>query len=777
MWRNYWYLLCTRPSFRYIRWGAATFLLCWLLFFVLHLIFPLPRQVQYSRMILAHDGTLLQAYLSPDDKWRMKTELNEITPDLRRAFINKEDRFFYYHPGVNPFAIVRALVKNIVRGKITSGASTITMQVARLLEPKKRNYTNKLVEIFRALQLEWMYSKEEILQLYLNMVPYGGNIEGVKAASLLYFGRMPDKLSLAQVVTLTIVPNRPTSLALGKGSSKLLEERNRWLQTFQEDEIFDREEIADALREPLQANREALPSLAPHLGWLIHRTTHPAQANITTSIHTDIQRKAAEITATYAKSMAKIGVHNASVLVVDNHTRQVLAYVGSQDFTDDAHAGQVDGIRAIRSPGSALKPLLYALAFDAGLLTPKTIISDVPIDFNGYAPENFDQKFNGYVSITQALAYSLNVPAVKVLHELGVHRMVKALKSAKFAYISRQEKQLGLSLALGGCGVSVWEMAGLYAAFANQGKFVPLQLIPAARDTTAEMIVSPEAAFIVNEILTQVTRPELPSDYEHNPHVPKIAWKTGTSYGRRDAWSIGYNSRYTIAVWVGNFNGVGSPELTGAGVATPLLFRLFNAIDYNQPIRWFEPPARLQKRSVCIETGLPPSDFCTDLTTDWYVPGVSPALRCEHLKPVFVTPDCSMSYCSHCLPATGQFGQKRFPNHSPDMIAFLTASGIRFEQIPPHNPACTKIFDRQPPAIISPAEGRTYLRADEEGIELLLSCQVANDVSEVFWYVDDKFYRRARPQESVFFKPLPGKRKIACTDDKGMTTTIEIRVE
>jgi penicillin-binding protein 1C len=475
--------------------------------------------------------------------------------------------------------------------------------------------------------------------------------------------------------------------------------------------------------------------------------------------------------------MAKIGVHNASVLVVDNHTRQVLAYVGSQDFTDDAHAGQVDGIRAIRSPGSALKPLLYALAFDAGLLTPKTIISDVPIDFNGYAPENFDQKFNGYVSITQALAYSLNVPAVKVLHELGVHRMVKALKSAKFAYISRQEKQLGLSLALGGCGVSVWEMAGLYAAFANQGKFVPLQLIPAARDTTAEMIVSPEAAFIVNEILTQVTRPELPSDYEHNPHVPKIAWKTGTSYGRRDAWSIGYNSRYTIAVWVGNFNGVGSPELTGAGVATPLLFRLFNAIDYNQPIRWFEPPARLQKRSVCIETGLPPSDFCTDLTTDWYVPGVSPALRCEHLKPVFVTPDCSMSYCSHCLPATGQFGQKRFPNHSPDMIAFLTASGIRFEQIPPHNPACTKIFDRQPPAIISPAEGRTYLRADEEGIELLLSCQVANDVSEVFWYVDDKFYRRARPQESVFFKPLPGKRKIACTDDKGMTTTIEIRVE
>ncbi len=777
MLRNYRHLLQNHPSFHYARWGAIAFLLCPLLFTGLHLAFPLPPQVQYSRMVLAQDGALLQAYLSPDDKWRMKTELHEITPDLRRAFINKEDRFFYYHPGVNPLAIVRALLKNIVRGKTTSGASTITMQVARLLEPKKRNYANKLVEIFRALQLEWTYSKEEILQLYLNMVPYGGNVEGVKAASLLYFGRMPDKLSLAQVVTLTIVPNRPTSLALGNNSNKLLEERNRWLRTFLEDGIFDREAIADALREPLQTNREALSSLAPHLGRWVHRTRSPSEANITTTIRTDIQQKAAEITATYAKSMAKIGVHNAAVLVVDNRTRHVLAYIGSQDFADNAHAGQVDGIRAIRSPGSALKPLLYAIAFDAGLLTPKTIISDIPVDFNGYMPENFDQKFNGYVSVTQALAYSLNVPAVKVLHELGVNRMIKALKSARFAYVSRQEKQLGLSLALGGCGVSVWEMAGLYASFANGGKFAPLQFMAAAQDATAETIVSPEAAFMVNEILTQLTRPELPSDYEHNPHVPKIAWKTGTSYGRRDAWSIGYNARYTIAVWMGNFSGIGSPELTGAGVATPLLFRLFNAIDYNQPIRWFEPPAGLQKRSVCMETGLPPSEFCNRLTTDWYVPGVSPALRCEHLKPVFIAPDGSMSYCSHCLPANGQFGQKRFPNHSPDMVAFLTASGIRFEQIPPHNPACTKVFDRQPPAIISPAEGRTYLRTDAGGIELLLSCQVGNDVSEVFWYVDDKFYRRAHPQESVFFKPLPGKCKIACTDDKGMTTTIEIRVE
>ncbi|MCS7019327.1 MAG: penicillin-binding protein 1C [Bernardetiaceae bacterium] len=760
----------------YLRWIVATGILCCILFAGLHMAFPLPCQISYSRLILARDGTLLQAYLSPDDKWRMKTELHEITPELRQAFINKEDRFFYYHFGVNPLAIVRALVKNIIQGKTTSGASTITMQVARLLEPKKRSYAHKLVEIFRAFQLEWTYSKEEILQLYLNLVPYGGNIEGIKAASLLYFGRMPDKLSLAQAVTLAIVPNRPTSLGLGKNNQQLVQARNQWLRKFQQAGIFTEEAIADALSEPLNAQRIPLPSLAPHLGRQLHRATPASEANIVTCIHPDIQLKTMQIAAAYAKSMAKINVHNTAVLVVDNRTHEVLAYVGSQDFSDNLHAGQVDGVHAIRSPGSALKPLLYALAFDAGLLTPKTVISDVPVDFNGYSPENFDQKFNGYVSVTQALTHSLNIPAVKVLHELGVSRMVKTLQLAQFAYISRQEKQLGLSLALGGCGVSLWEMTGLYAAFANQGRFTPLRLVLSSTDTTTRAIISPQAAFVINEILTQVTRPELPSDYEHNPHIPKIAWKTGTSYGRRDAWSIGYNTRYTIAVWTGNFNNIGSPELTGAAVATPLLFRLFNAIDYNQPLQWFKPPTGLQKRSVCIETGLPPSEFCTQLVSDWYVPGVSPSVRCQHLKPVFVSTDAKVSYCSYCLPANEQFGRRLFPNHAPEMVAFLFASGIQFEQIPPHYAACTKIINRQSPVIVSPAEGRTYLRPDAEGVELLLACRVANDVSEVFWYINDKFYSCARSQDPVFFKPSPGKHKIACTDDKGMTTTIEIQV-
>ncbi|MCS6969320.1 MAG: penicillin-binding protein 1C [Bernardetiaceae bacterium] len=746
----------------------------WLIFLGLHWAFPLPDKIYYSRLVLARDGTLLQAYLSPDQKWRMKTELNEITPELRRAFINKEDRFFYYHFGVNPISILRALVKNIFQQKITSGASTITMQVARLLEPKKRTYFNKLIEIFRALQLEWTYSKEEILQLYLNLVPYGGNIEGVKAASLLYFGTMPDKLSLAQVVTLAIVPNRPTSLGLGKNQDRLVEERNRWLKKFAQRGVFDKEAIEDAINEPLAVRRETLPNWLPHLAGVIHRTTPLEISTVTTTIDAHLQRKTTEIAATYAKSMAKIGVYNLAILIVDNPTRQVLAYVGSQDFHDPLHAGQIDGVRAVRSPGSALKPLLYGLAFDAGLITPKTVLTDVPVDFNGYAPENFDEKFNGYITAEQALTHSLNVPAVKILDQVGVNRAIQVLKAANFATIARQEKQLGLSLALGGCGVTLWEMAGLYVAFANQGAFAPLKWLPNADTTTLVQLISPQAAYVISAILLQV---EPPSGYEYNFHRPKIAWKTGTSYGRRDGWSIGYNPRYTIAVWTGNFNGEGSPELTGAGVATPLLFRLFSEIDPLSASKWFDPPSGLAERQVCIQSGLPPSDFCTQLTTDWYLPGISPSVRCQHLKPIFISEDEKISYCSACLPLNGNFGRKFFPNHPPEMVAFLHTSGIQFEQIPPHNPQCTRLLERQPPLIVSPVNGRTYLRIESNRVELALSCQVANDVSRVFWYVDDKFYCSASPQATVFFSASVGKHKISCTDDQGMSTSIQVQVE
>lgn len=752
-----------------------------LLFFILHFSFPINTYIPYSQLIISQEGKVLNVFLSKDDKWRMKTELVEITPELEKAFIEKEDRYFYYHLGINPLAIGRAFFNNVIKAKKTSGASTITMQVARLLEPKKRTYLNKFVEMFRAVQLEMMFPKKEILQLYLNLVPYGGNVEGIKSASLLYFNRLPDKLSLAQITALAIIPNRPTSLALGKHNERIETERNKWLHRFKENEAFDNQQIEDALNEPIDAKRLDAPALAPHFANYLHQQM-PTTDIVKTTIKADVQSKVEDITYSYTRKLKGFNIHNAAVIVVDNKTRNIIAYLGSPDFNDSENAGQVDNARAYRSPGSALKPLIYGLAFDEGIVTPKGVLNDLPVDFSGYAPENYNRTFNGAVSVEVALANSLNVPAVKLLDQIGVKSMLQAMKEAQFQEIIKKDKNLGLSVALGGCGVSLLEMAGLYSSFANQGVFEELKMVvsltpnPSPEERGGEGLISPSSAYMLTEILTKVERPEMPSDYEHNPHIPKIAWKTGTSYGRRDAWSIGYNSKYTVAVWLGNANGVGSPELVGAGVATPLLFKLFNIIDYNAPLDWFFMPEELRSRLVCTATGDLPADFCESTTSDYFIPTISHTRRCEHLKYVFVSPDEKMSYCAECLPESG-FKKKLFPNHSPEMLAFYESNQMNIEKMPAHNPECTKFLEGNPPKIVSPIDGREYLTIDEEPIELMLNCNVANDVKKVFWYVNNKFYIATKPTERVFFKPERGEVKISCSDDKGRNTDIKIIVK
>lgn len=787
-------------------------LLPFVCFLVLHFSFPLPALPPFAQIVTTPDGTVLSAFLSADDKWRMKSNLADITPELQKAFIAKEDKYFYYHWGINPFAILRAAANNLLRGKKTSGASTITMQVARLLEPKYRTYSNKLIEMFRACQLEWQYSKAEILQLYLNLVPYGSNIEGVKAASLLYFGCLPNQLSLAQLTTLTIIPNRPTSLALGnaKHHAKIEQARNHWLKVFEKEKVFATTTIADALLEPLVAKRQKSPKKAIHFAYLMHKL-FPQNAIVPTYIDIHLQNKVEEISQTYIRSTKPYGIHNAAVLVIDNQSRQILAYLGSPNFDDAAHNGQVDGVRAYRSPGSALKPLLYGLAFDAGLITPKTKLLDVSQDFDGYMPENYNKQFNGYVTAEKALAASLNLPAVSLLNEIGIKTVTNKLKVADFQWIANHEKSVGLSLALGGCGVSLLEMAGLYTSFANGGNYQALQFTPLAATPTSDLLatgkkqkantllitnqktqpatlplpsptlpfpdslqanqqlLSPAANYVINEILTKVERPsELPNSYENNPHLPKIAWKTGTSYGRRDAWSIGFNKKYTIAVWVGNFNGEGRPELTGASIATPLLFKLFNNIDYKTAYQWFEMPKNLDFRLVCAASGKIPNHFCDQIIADYYVAGISTAQPCDHLKSVFVSADEQISYCSQCLP-DAHYKQKLYPNLPPEMVLYNEQNMVAYEKIPTHNPTCTQLFSGTAPVILSPANNREFYM-DNEQVELLLQAKVPNDVKKLYWYIDDKFYKAVSPNTKTFFKPNKGHIKISCSDDKGRNT-------
>ncbi|HNE50773.1 MAG TPA: transglycosylase domain-containing protein, partial [Chitinophagales bacterium] len=390
-----------------------------LLLYGLDSIFPIRVQRDYSTIIEAEDGTIISAFLTNDDKWRMFTKLDEITPTVQKAFIAKEDRWFYWHLGVNPIAIARAAYNNIIQYRRTSGASTITMQVARMLAPKKRTVSSKIIEILRALQLEWHFSKKEILQLYLNMVPYGSNVEGIKSAAYIFFGKSPAQLSLAEVTTLTIIPNRPTSLLLGRKNEFIQHERNRWLNTFRKHKLFKNEEIEDALEEPLIAFRRTPPNFAPHFSRRM-KLLYPAQPIIATHLKYNMQLEVEEIIQNYAKTLQFKDIKNAAVFIIDNKSHAVVAYVGSPDFHSVSTQGQVDGVKAIRSPGSTLKPMIYGLAFDKGLYTPRSVIADVPVDFDGYTPDNYDEHFHGQVALSDALAQSLNIPAVKVLHDIEV---------------------------------------------------------------------------------------------------------------------------------------------------------------------------------------------------------------------------------------------------------------------------------------------------------------------------------------------------------------------
>ena len=743
-----------------------------LFLFITDAIFPFRPAIAYSQIVLADDGSILHASISPDQKWRFKTELNDISPVLRKIIIYKEDKYFFYHFGFNPIAIARAAFRNTLRGQRTSGASTITMQVVRLLHPRGRNYTNKLFEMFQAMQLELHFSKNEILQMYLSLAPYGGNIEGVKAAALLYFGQTPQALSLAQVVTLSVIPNNPRVLRPGDNNRTVLERRNHWLHYLSEHKLFSDAVINSALSEPIVMTRQEAPAKAPHFSRQI-ASRFAGSATVETYISRHIQEIVENIVFAEVRRTSNMNITNAAVIVVDNKRGAIVAYAGSSDFNDFLNQGQVDGITALRSPGSTLKPYLYALAVDNGIVTPKMKLNDIPSNFNGYRPENYDQTFRGSVTMEQALEQSLNIPAVKLADRIGINFFNESLAKAGFSWIGRHRQKLGLSVVLGGCGVQLMELTALYATFANGGIYRPLRWAKEQNKSKQDTLFSPAAAFMISEILTQLKRPDVPTQFDNTVHLPHIAWKTGTSYGRHDAWSIGYNPDYTIGVWMGNFNGEGVAELNGSDYAAPLLFKIFNALPNSQ--NWFTQPDGMDFRLVCAESGLPPDTFCKDHIMDYYIPGISGNQKCHHLKEVFVNEDATLSYCTSCIPANGYI-RKMYPDLAPDVLAYYEEQQIPYSKIPAHNQLCSRIYATNAPTITSLTEGMEYVLMKSAKQELMLGCAAENGVKKVYWYINNRFYKAAGPSEKVFFVPGSGHVKVSCSDDKGRNSDIRILV-
>ena len=530
---------------------------------------PLGKNLDYSHVVLDRQGRLLRAYATSEGRWRLPVNERDVDPRFRKLLFAYEDKRFSDHPGVDALALGRAAVQFISRGRIVSGGSTISMQVARLLEPRERRGLGaKLRQIVRALELERALGKDGVLALYLTLAPYGGNLEGVRAASLAYFGKEPRKLSLAEAALLVALPQSPELRRPDRFPSAARAARDRVLDRAALAGLVARDEIARAKSQPVPHDRKPLPVLAPHAAdQVVLMESDRREHRLTLDLF--LQKNLQELAHERAQALGPdISV---AILAVDNMSGEVRARVASADFFDTRRAGQVDMTQALRSPGSTLKPFIYGLGFEDGVIHPDTLIDDRPTRYGSYMPENFDLNFQGVVTVRRALQLSLNVPAVAVLNKVGVNRLGARLSQAGAALVLPKGDAPGLAMGLGGVGVRLADLVMLYASLARQGEALPLterQGDPADNGQTPRRLLGPDAAWYVGKILLGAPPPD------NAPHG-RIAFKTGTSYGYRDAWAIGFDGRMTVGVWVGRPDGASVPGLVGRASAAPILFEAF----------------------------------------------------------------------------------------------------------------------------------------------------------------------------------------------------------
>ena len=531
---------------------------------------PLGKDIEYSARVLDRDGHLLRAYTASDGRWRLPVTFADVDPRFFDVLFAYEDKRFRSHHGVDPLAMARAVFQLVTNGRVLSGGSTLTMQVARLLEPhNSRTVSAKLRQIVRALEIEHALNKDQILSLYLGLAPYGGNIEGIRAASLAYFGKEPRHLSLGEAALLVALPQAPEQRRSDRFPELARAARNRVLDRFAATGRVPADEIALAKAEPVPTGRRLLPMMAPHAADQAIANA-PAVQELRLSIHGDLQRSLEELAREreYALAASLSPSISLAILAVDNATGQVIAHVGSPAYFDASHAGQVDMTQAVRSPGSTLKPFIYGLGFEDGFIHPETLIEDRPMSYGAYAPKNFDYNFQGTLTVREALQLSRNVPAIAVLDRVGPSRLAARLTQAGAWLTLPDDQAPGLAIGLGGAGIRLSDLVMLYAGIARLGMTLPLSERVDAPAPQARRLMDRAAAWSVGNVLLGSPPPD-------NGAPGRIAFKTGTSYGYRDAWSIGFNGRYTVGVWVGRPDGAPVPGLFGRAAAAPILFDVF----------------------------------------------------------------------------------------------------------------------------------------------------------------------------------------------------------
>lgn len=739
---------------------------------------PLPERLGLpsSPEVRYADGSVAHVLLSADEKWRVAARLDEVDPDYVAALYVIEDARFRWHPGVDPLAVARAAAQDLAAGRIVSGASTLTMQVARLSEPRPRTFASKGIEALRALQLEARWDKDAILEAYLTFLPFGRNVEGLPAAAWWFFGHGPEELSAPEIATLLAVPQDPTRRHPSPANAARLRAardgiaRRLWAE--------GSPELAATLAAPVPERIAPPPRATPHAArWMLARSG--GEGRVRSTLDRGVSGVAERVLGRAEPGLLAAGIHGAAVVVVEHATGELRALVGGTDFFAAHPGAQLPAFDEPRSPGSTLKPLLYAVGVDEGRLLPDRLLADAPVAYGGYTPENYDGGWAGMVRAEDALSRSLNVPFVNLLSEVGVEPFLGKLRAAGARHLDRRPGHYGLSVVAGGIELTPLEVAGLYAALAGDGTWKALRW-RADQPSAGELrLFSPGAAWLTRKALRLRDRPDFPDRSLLARDPPRIHWKTGTSYGNRDAWAVGSGRRYTAAVWLGNLDQAPSPRLVGAEVAAPLLFDLLEGLDDGLDAEDRAPPD-LRPVEVCALSGHLPGTLCPERR---FVPALAarvPPDRCPLHRPYEVDADTGLRLTAVCSE----------PHARAQRVGVVWPSGVRrwlgattpeAAALPPLAPDCAPDATGAGPRVRSPGAGEVivlYPGVSPEAQQFPLEADAPSG-AELAWYVDGVFLARAEASQRAWWTPSPGAHRVSVMDAAGRTDdrVVEVRAE
>lgn len=748
------------------------------------LLSPLPSfNAPLSTVVQARDGSLLGARLADDGQWRFPVS-GQVPEKFEKCLLTFEDSWFYYHPGINPVSVFRAMASNIKAGKIVRGGSTITMQVARISRGNKtRSYKEKIFEMLSALKLELFRSKKKILQLYASNAPFGGNTVGLEAAAWRYSGRPATDITWAEAAVLAILPNSPALVFPGKNQEILKTRRDELLRRIYARKYIDSLTLVLALDEPLPGEPKPLPSLAPHL--LDHFCATSRGENIRTTIDPVLQERANELLNRHQKDLEGNYIFNSACLIVDVETGNVLAYVGNSTLEDaPAHGGNVDIIRSLRSTGSILKPLLYAGMQKSGDILPNTLIPDIPTRFPGFAPKNFDQSFSGAVSASSALSQSLNIPAVKMLQKFYPEKFLDLLHRTGFTSFKNPVEYYGLSIILGGGETSLWELTGVYASlsrvlnrFNSEKKYyredyhppvlIQEQVVKPIKKEDPDPPLSASSIWLTYEALQRVNRPESESGWQYFSSSPDLAWKTGTSFGFRDGWAVGTTPRYVVGVWVGNATGEGRPGLTGITAAAPLMFDLVNLMGSGS---WFKTPDEdLTTIRVCSRTGYRAGPDCPETIE---APACLNGLRseaCPYHKLIHLNKSKTRQVTSECISPDEIINESWFVL-PPAMEYFYKKKHSEYRTLPPMAPGCSTSKNMPVMEFIYPTpEIKIFIPRDQTGELTRVIAEVVhrNPAKKIFWHLDETYLGTTQYIHQLELSAASGSHILTVVDEDG----------